>query len=169
MRIIGIDPGNNGAIALLNGGNLEGLWDMPVIQEKKRTVLQAASLISVFDEMRRLRLSESPVPPVVYLEKVGAMPGQGVTSMFNFGRSVGLLEGVCAAYGYRIVYAPPTRWKAQMGLSGRNKDASRSKAIECFPRMAELFKLKKYEGRAEAALIGLWGLRQEQRTYAASL
>lgn len=160
MKIIGIDPGNNGAIAVVEAGALMGVWDMPVIREKRRTVLKGPSLLKVFQE---IEIWSNLILPVVYLEKVGAMPNQGVTSMFNFGRSVGLLEGVCASFQLRVVEAPPTQWKAQMGLTGRNKDASRTRAIECFPEKAELFHLKKHEGRAEAALIALWGLRQEQK------
>lgn len=168
MMVLGVDPGNAGALALVQtDGVLLHIWDMPVVREKKHTFLSRPLLKKVMREIwtftNEWRVGSHHEMPVAYLEKVGARPGQGVTSMFNFGRSVGLLEGFLAAYGCRVEEAPPNVWKAQMRLTGKQKDASRYLALERFPHNPELFELKKHEGRAEAALIALWGLQQEKR------
>lgn len=87
------------------------------------------------------------------IEQVNAMPGQGVSSMFNFGLSLGIVEGVL---GWRMVpvsFVTPQRWKKQAGLIGRDKDASRTLAIRTFPEMANQLKLKKHNGRADAIFI----------------
>ena len=159
-HIIGVDPGLTGGIALVTlDEQLIQVWEMPSLYEGKRNSISGPLLRPLIHEL----VVGSPVRPIAYIEKVGAMPGQGVTSMFNFGRGVGLIEGVLTAYGCSIRSAPPNRWKAQMGLTGLNKEGSRSKVIEMFPDQAKRFEFKKDEGKAEAVLIAVWGARQERK------
>ena len=144
--IIAIDPGKSGAVAFLNdAGKFWRVIDMP----------DAPILL-----VEELRLMAQPNRRVI-LEHVGAMPGQGVTSMFNFGVSFGITQGVIAALGLPMELVRPNVWKKAMGLS-RDKEASRLKALQLFPEAAEVLKRKKDEGRAEALLLGLWFARRLQ-------
>jgi crossover junction endodeoxyribonuclease RuvC len=91
----------------------------------------------------------------VVIERVGAMPGQGVSSMFNFGRSAGIIEGVVAALRMPHTYVTPATWTKAVGRAA-GKDASRMRAMELFPSKADLFKRVKDDGRADAALIAYY-------------
>ena len=149
MIFIGIDPGLNGAIAFLDTekGHLSVL-DMPVLElirnGKAKREVSAHGLASVFT------LAENVSHAV--LERVGAMPGQGVTSVFSFGRSVGLVEGVLAARGITASIVTPQAWQKAAGVRG-GKDGSRQRAMELFPNYAGLFARKKDDGRADAACM----------------
>ncbi len=158
MIVLGIDPGNGGAFCLLDETSILEVWDMPVIKEEKATIIHAPL---VYETLSCARFNYAP--DVVYLEKVGGMPRDAPRAAFRFGLGVGIVEVICCSLGMGVVLAPPVLWKAQMGLSGRMKEASRSKAIELWPGHASHFRLKKHEGRAEAALIAAWGLKKERR------
>ncbi len=93
----------------------------------------------------------------VYIERVSAMPGQGVTSMFGFGRSMGVVEGIAAAMGLRVIYPTPQAWKRRAGLTGKPKDASRTVASLMFPEIASRLSRKKDVGVADALLIAAYG------------
>jgi len=97
-------------------------------------------------------------PEEAYIEKVFAMAGQGVTSVFSFGRSLGAIEGVIAARSIKSTLVTPQTWQKAMGVSG-GKDGARARAMEVFPWNVDLFKRVKDDGRADAALIAAWGLR----------
>ncbi len=154
--IVGIDPGASGAIAFfdMENGTLEVI-DMPVMEiergGKTKREINPNLLAAIFEER--------PAPVSVYMEKVGAMPGQGVSSMFQFGRSVGMVEGVVAALALQLHYVTPQRWQKVVGVRG-GKDGSRLRAIELFPKYAPLFARKKDDGRADAALIAWYGATQ---------
>lgn len=146
---IGIDPGLSGAIAALNveEGELY-VYDMPTLEvtrnsKNKREI--SASLL--FDILRDHKSAELAI-----LERVGAMPGQGVSSTFQFGRSVGIVEGVLASLGLPVKIVSPKVWQAGASVRG-GKDGSRQRAIELFPRCANTFARKKDDGRADAALM----------------
>ena len=152
--IIGIDPGLNGAIALYDSveGTLE-VHDMPVVEvtrngKTKREVVAAlvADLIA------------GKAVAAAYLERVGAMPGQGVTSMFSLGRSVGVVEAVLGAYEIPVTIVPPRTWQKALNLRD-GKDGSRERAMALFPKYSELFKRKKDDGRADATLIAFYGAK----------
>ena len=152
--VIGIDPGISGAVAVFDWytGNLENVIDMPTLEvdsgKTKKRHISAVSLcnyLTVFSNAH------------VVIEKVGAMPGQGVSSMFNFGRSAGIIEGVVAAMHFPSTYVTPAAWTKAVGRAA-GKDASRMRAMELFPTRAELFKRAKDDGRADAALIAYWYL-----------
>jgi crossover junction endodeoxyribonuclease RuvC len=152
--VIGIDPGISGAISVFNWytHTLENVIDMPTLEvdsgKTKKRHISAVSLcnyLTIFSNAH------------IVIEKVGAMPGQGVTSMFNFGRSAGIIEGVVAALRMPHTYVTPAAWTKAVGRAA-GKDASRMRAMELFPSKADLFKRAKDDGRADAALIAYWYL-----------
>jgi crossover junction endodeoxyribonuclease RuvC len=150
--IIGIDPGISGAIAIFEDGKLYSVIDMPTLKiasgKTMKSHISAIELVDILDGW-------SPNLAHVVIEKVGAMPGQGVSSMFNFGRSAGIIEGVVAAMHFPSTYVTPAVWTKAVGRAA-GKDASRMRAMELFPTRAELFKRAKDDGRADAALIAYW-------------
>jgi crossover junction endodeoxyribonuclease RuvC len=152
-KIIGIDVGLNGAIAMMRGETLTGIVDMPTVSltrnGKAKRQISIPELIAILDEFK---------PEEAYCERVFAMSGQGVTSVFSFGRSLGAIEGVLAARLIKTTLVTPQTWQKSMGVSG-GKDGARARAMELFPWNVDYFKLKKHDGRADAALIACWGLR----------
>ena len=154
MIVAGVDPGLSGGIAFLNSRNyILDTFDMPLLEMtkdgKKKRAVDCAFLGSYFSEFK---------PDKCFVEQVGAMPGQGVTSMFNFGKAVGSIDGICGAFLIPIHYVTPQQWKKHFGLVAA-KDASRARAVQVFPANHADFKLKKNDGKAEAALICEWGHR----------
>ena len=154
MISIGIDPGLTGAIAIYSDGEIE-LHDMPV-SAKTAGKGQQLNLAALHDLLRG-------IDGEVWMEQVGPMPGQGVTSMFGFGRSVGQIEGVIAALGLPVQYVTPQKWKRPLGLIGRDKDAARTLAIQRFPAVASMLARKKDCGRADALLIAYHGWAQSSK------
>jgi len=148
--VIGIDPGISGAIAVFEDGVLLRVVDMPTLGiDSGKTTKRHISAVTL-----AMYLEICPDAHVV-IERVGAMPGQGVTSMFNFGRSAGIIEGVVAALRMPSTYVTPAAWTKAVGRAA-GKDASRMRAMELFPSKADLFKRAKDDGRADAALIAYW-------------
>jgi crossover junction endodeoxyribonuclease RuvC len=157
--ILGIDCGLTGALALVDGDECRGVWDMPTVEKThgKGQQISASLLSDIVDEC--IKDAGGDLRAVV--ERVAAMPGQGVSSMFAFGRSVGVVEGVCGALGLSVRYVTPQSWKRSMGLLKAEKDASRTLAIELFPEARHELARKKDVGRADALLIGLYGQQTE--------
>jgi len=150
MIIIGIDPGVSGAICILNNGIIVNIHEMPTMIDGKKNKKQVngAEVVNIFlDEIK----NEKDVK--VIIEHVNAMPGQGVTSMFNFGQSFGVLKGICSALRLPINFVRPAKWKKHYNLIGTNKDASRTKAIELFPNISSEMSRKKDSNKADAVLI----------------
>jgi crossover junction endodeoxyribonuclease RuvC len=169
---IGIDPGKSGAIALYENG----VWrveDCPLVETSTKTRKNKETgkiTKTTKKESSPLLMAEifgecpEDVRVVVTIEKVSAMPGQGVTSMFSFGRNFGQWEGVVAALGCVVNYVTPQRWKkAMLADMPKGKEASRMRALQLFPYLANDLKLKKHDGRAEALLIGEYGRRAESK------
>lgn len=151
--IVGIDPGAKGAIAVLSyDGTLHAAHDMPVIAVNGKARLNAAELARLLGEC---------TPHVVMVERVGAMPGQGVSSMFAFGYGAGVIEGVCAGLSLPMEFVTPAVWKRRLGLSSY-KGASRMLACRLWPAMSHLFARVKDEGRCEAALLAYYQRTQWQ-------
>lgn len=136
---------------MLDGGTLVSVYDMPIKAVKVNGKMKKRIDSRALHEL----LIEHAVDHV-FLEQVSAMPGQGVSSMFAFGRATGIAEGVAATKSENMTEVRPQTWKTHFGLTG-SKDGSRELAMERWPRMAAYFQRKKDDGRAEAALIGLWG------------
>jgi crossover junction endodeoxyribonuclease RuvC len=153
--VIGIDPGINGAIAIFEDGQLDTILDMPTLKiasgKTMKSHISAIGLVRILETWTLVSDGQAHI----VIEKVGAMPGQGVTSMFNFGRSAGIIEGVVAALQRPYTYVTPATWTKAVGRAA-GKDASRMRAMELFPSKAELFKRAKDDGRADAALIAYW-------------
>ena len=150
MKIIGIDPGLSGGIAVLENNKVLNIFDMPVMSEGKKNKRQLNSALLV-NLIKRNLDNSSEVAVVV--EQVNAMPGQGVTSMFNFGQSFGVIKGICAALSLPIYFIRPSKWKKHFNLINTNKDASRTKAIELYPKNSNELSRKKDSNRADSILI----------------
>ena len=150
MRIIGIDPGLSGAIAILDEKKVVGIFDMPVMSEgkKNKRQLNSAQLVSIMIEHKN-----SNDEMAVVVEQVNAMPGQGVTSMFNFGQSFGAIKGVCAALNLPIFFVRPSKWKKHFELINSSKDSSRTKVIEMYPSLSSQLAKKKDVNKSDAILI----------------
>ena len=150
MKIIGIDPGLSGAIVILENNKVLKLFEMPVMAEgkKNKRQLNSARLVNIFREN-----SSNNEEVAVVVEQVNAMPGQGVTSMFNFGQSFGAIKGVCAALNLPIFFVRPSKWKKHFELINSSKDSSRTKAIEMYPSLADQLAKKKDVNKSDAILI----------------
>ena len=150
MKIIGIDPGLSGAIAVLEDIKVLSLFEMPVMAEgkKNKRQLNSAQLVNIIKENTN---DEEEIAVIV--EQVNAMPGQGVTSMFNFGQTFGAIKGVCAALGSPIFFVRPSKWKKHFELINSSKDASRTKVIEMYPSFSKQLAKKKDVNKSDAILI----------------
>ena len=150
MKIIGIDPGLSGAVAILKNNKVLNIFDIPVMAEgkKNKRQLNSALLVSLLKENI---INNEEVAVVV--EQVNAMPGQGVTSMFNFGQTFGAIKGICAALNLPIFFVRPSKWKKYFELINSSKDSSRTKAIEMYPKLSNLLAKKKDVNKSDAILI----------------
>ena len=157
-KILGVDPGLGGALAFLDAGGVLEIFDMPVHRLKRGG--KAKREIDRY-ELARIVDAHGPVAHA-FVEQVGAMPGQGVTSMFQFGRSLGIVEGVLSAGFIPTDYVAPRKWRSGLGVRA-GKDGSRARASALMPGHAGLWTRVKDDGRAEAALIALYGQRQRAR------
>lgn len=173
--VLGIDPGKHGALALLDSyGEILWVEDMPLVGNQ----VDARELADlVFDAVSGT--GEGNGECIAVIEDVHSSPQMGVVGAFSFGKSLGIVLGVCAAEAVRIEMVSPHRWKAAMRLNvptakgtkntfGRTgtaaKELARARAIDRWPRSRERFKNKKDADRAEAALIGLWWIEDNART-----
>ena len=150
MRIIGIDPGLSGGIAILDDLKIFDIYDMPIMSEgkKNKNQLNSAQLVNI---IRKNLIPNGDTFLIV--EQVSAMPGQGVTSMFNFGQTFGSIKGICAALNLPIFFVRPTKWKKHFDLINSSKDASRTKVIEMYPSISPRLSKKKDVNKADAILI----------------
>jgi|TARA_B100001964_G_scaffold184057_1_gene203863 crossover junction endodeoxyribonuclease RuvC len=152
MLIIGIDPGISGAICFFEDGQVKEIIDMPVMAEGKKNKRQINGP-QTYNEIS-IRINKFQKKDIiVVIEQVSAMPGQGVTSMFNFGQSFGVLKGICSAMQLSMFFIRPAKWKKYFGLIKTEKDASRTKVIEIFPYISSELSRKKDSNKADAVLI----------------
>jgi crossover junction endodeoxyribonuclease RuvC len=152
MFIIGIDPGISGSICFFQDGKIIDVVEMPTMTEGKKNKKQVNGS-QIFNEIsdRIKKLDKKDIK--VIIEQVSAMPGQGVTSMFNFGQSFGILKGICSAMQLPMYFVRPAKWKKYFNLINSEKDASRTKAIEIFPYFSSHLSKKKDSNKADAILI----------------
>ncbi len=150
MIIFGIDPGVSGAICVLKERMILEVYEMPTMIDGKKNKRQVngAEVTNIF-----LKDLNNEYKAKVVVEHVTAMPGQGVTSMFNFGQSFGVLKGICAALKLPIYFVRPVKWKKHFNLIKTNKDASRTKVIEIFPYISSKISRKKDSNKADSILI----------------
>ena len=152
MIIIGIDPGISGSICFLNDGKILDVIEMPTMTDGKKNKKQVNGS-QIFNEISK-RINNIDVKEVrVVIEQVSAMPGQGVTSMFNFGQTFGILKGICSAMQLSMYFVRPAKWKKYFNLINSEKDASRTRAIEVFPYFSSQLSRKKDSNKADAILL----------------
>ena len=152
MYIIGIDPGISGAISFFEDGKILDVIDMPSMAEGKKNKRQVNGA-QIYNEIKKRIKIVKKGEVYVVIEQVSAMPGQGVTSMFNFGQSFGVIKGICAAMQLPIYLVRPAKWKKYFNLLKTEKEASRTKAIEIFPQISHMLSKKKDVNKADAILI----------------
>ena len=151
MLIIGIDPGISGSICFFEDGKILEVIEMPVMTEGKKNKKQVNGAQIYNEFSKRINRKENEIRVVI--EQVSAMPGQGVTSMFNFGQSFGILKGICSAMQLPMFFVRPAKWKQYFNLINSQKDASRTRAIEIFPYFSPQLSKKKDSNKADAILI----------------
>ncbi len=152
MLIIGIDPGISGSICFLDNGKILDVIEMPIMADGKKNKKQVNGS-QVYNEISK-RIKQFEINQIrVVIEHVSAMPGQGVTSMFNFGQSFGILKGICTAMQLPMYFVRPAKWKKYFNLLNSEKDASRTRAIEIFPYFSSQLSRKKDSNKADAILI----------------
>ena len=150
MRIFGIDPGLSGAIAILDEKKIVDVVDIPTMSDGKKNKKQLNSAqLSQYISSNIIDINKT----VVVVEQVNAMPGQGVTSMFNFGQTFGAIKGICAALDLPIFFVRPSKWKKYFELINSSKDSSRTKAIEMYPKLSNQLSKKKDVNKSDAILI----------------
>ena len=152
MIIIGIDPGITGAISVLENKKVIEVYDTPTMIDGKKNKRQVngAQVTNIIKESLN---KDKDKEVVVVVEHVNAMPGQGVTSMFNFGQSFGVIKGICSALSLPIYFVRPAKWKKHFNLIKTNKDASRTKVIQIYPGVSSKLSRKKDSNKADAILI----------------
>ena len=152
MLIIGIDPGISGSICFFEDGKIIDVIEMPTMTDGKKNKRQVNGA-QIYNEILKIINKIEKQNVRVVIEQVSAMPGQGVTSMFNFGQSFGILKGICSAMQLPMYFVRPAKWKKYFGLINSEKDASRTKAIEMFPYFSSQLSKKKDSNKADAILI----------------
>ena len=154
MIIFGIDPGQTGAIAVLHNGHIEQVFDMPTMARLhgKGQQVDAYTLTS-----KLLSAASGHNQRRAVIEAVSAMPGQGVSSMFRFGESLGIVLGVLGALQIPVRWISPAKWKRAAGLTGKDKDAARTLALQLHPEVGDMLGRKKDTGRADAICIAHFG------------
>ena len=152
MFIIGIDPWITGAICFFEDGQVKDIIEMPNMADGKKNKRQINGP-QIYNEISNRTEGLSKKNVAVVIEQVSAMPGQGVTSMFNFGQSFGVLKGICSAMQLPMYLVRPAKWKKYFNLIKTEKDASRTKVIEIFPYISSKLSKKKDSNKADAILI----------------
>ena len=152
MLIIAIDPGISGSLCFFEEGKIIDIIEMPNMASGKKNKRQVNGA-QIYNEIS-LRIKNFNKEDIrVVIEQVSAMPGQGVTSMFNFGQSFGVLKGICSAMQLPMYFVRPAKWKKYFNLINSEKDASRTKAIQIFPYISSELSKKKDANKADAILL----------------
>ena len=152
MLIIGIHPGISGSICFFEDGKILDVIEMPTMTDGKKNKRQVNGS-QIYNEILKKTVGFKKENIRVVIEQVSAMPGQGVTSMFNFGQSFGMLKGICSAMQLPMYFVRPAKWKKHYNLINSQKDASRTRAIEIFPYFSSQLSKKKDSNKADAILI----------------
>lgn len=147
---LGIDPGCTGCLAIIDDGKYIDHLLMPTMKVGTKSRVNAAAIVAFINQY---------AVEHAYLEQVGAMPGQGVSSMFTFGHAAGVVEGVIQALAIPYTLVTPQAWKKRAGLIGQDKDAARTRAIQLFPNCRTLDLKGKGQALADAMLIAIHGER----------
>jgi crossover junction endodeoxyribonuclease RuvC len=157
MIVLGVDPGIRGGLAVVNGdstvGTLIDAIDIPTIGTGARERVDVAAI--------RDWILRHP-PAFALIERAQAMPRQGASSGFKYGRATGALETAIVLSSIPVEIVEPSIWKRHWRLPGKDKELARQRALELFPAAHAFFARKKDHGRAEAALLALFGLRNSR-------
>lgn len=157
MKVLGVDPGIHGGLAIVqlleNSSRLIAAIDVPVIGTGAKERVDAIAL-------QEWLLACGP--DHAFVERAQAMPRQGASSGFKYGRSVGSIEAVIIVCGIPLELVEPSMWKRTLRLKGKDKESDRQRALELFPHAHDLLKRRKDHQRADAALIAYVGLRSLQ-------
>jgi len=164
--VLGIDPGQTGAVAALADGAIACFIDMPTMPRKAGGHEVSGAQLAA--KLRGVLQAHSGAYVLAVLEQVHAMPKQGGTSGFRFGQSDGIVRGVLGALGIGWIEVPPQMWKRHLRLTGCDKDAARTLAIQRFPEHADKLARKKDVGRSDALLMAVWAEATEQVARAAA-
>ena len=164
MLIIGIDPGISGSICFFQDGVIKDVLEMPTMIDGKKNKKQVNGS-QIFNEILEKTKNIDKKNIKVVIEHVTAMPGQGVTSMFNFGQSFGILKGICSAMQLSVYFVRPAKWKKYFNLINSEKDASRTRAIEIFPYYSPNLSRKKDSNKADAILIASYFFETYKEEY----
>jgi crossover junction endodeoxyribonuclease RuvC len=154
MIICGIDPGLNGAVAILDdSGGVSSALDLPVhivgtARGKRRAELDIHKIAAL---LRGMLIDH------VFIEQVSAMPKQGVTGVFRFGYSAGVLEGIVVTLGLPLTFVRPQAWQRHHGIRG-GADEARRRCLQLYPSIGEQLRRVKDCHRADAILIAAYGL-----------
>ena len=151
MIKIGIDPGLSGAIVIMENNTPVAWYRLPTMKTGWANRVNAPALAAI------IRPSIYGEEIKAYVELVGSMPGQGVASMFSFGHSAGVIQGVLGAFEIPVVMVTPSQWKKRASLTGKDKDASRTLAIQTWPEWRLLDQKGAGQAYADAAFIALYG------------
>lgn len=152
--IIGIDPGLSGCVVVIDGDDWRylGHLHMPTMKVGSGNRVNGAALKAFL-----ARSYDEAEKRMVHIERVGSMPGQGVKSMFTFGHSAGVVEGIVQGLGLPYTLIEPQAWKKRAGLIGTDKDAARARAIQLYPDIRDLDSKSKGQALADAILIARFG------------
>ena len=152
MLIIGIDPGISGSMCFFEDGKILDVVEMPTMTEGKKNKKQVNGSQIYNEIIKRIKQKDKKDIRVI-IEQVSAMPGQGVTSMFNFGQTFGAIKGISATLKLPIFFARPSKWKKHFELINSSKDSSRTKAIQMYPKLSNQLAKKKDVNKSDAILI----------------
>jgi len=155
--IVGIDPGLSGAVAVFCDGHFSEVVDLPTMQSGGKQSF-VKNVVNAGELARMLGDRTRGADVVVYVETVSAMPKQGVASMFSMGHTLGSITSVLAALGLPYLMVRPQEWKKAAGLLKTEKDQARTYAIRRFPAAEKYLARKKDHNRADAILIGHYGV-----------
>lgn len=153
-RVIGVDCGASGAFALFVDGKFEQVVDMPIVEVlrggKNKRQVSAQGVASILHQL---------APTHAFVERTGAMPNQGTSSMYAFGRAAGIVEGALATLSIPVTYINPAVWMKATGC-GKGKDAIRHRCMELHPEHQHLFSRVKDSGRADATMMAYYGVNK---------
>ncbi len=155
--IVGMDPGIHGAVAIFRDQKLWLVEDMPTIKRRHTMTGKEFTVVNAPALGNYLR-SHIDDDAHIYFERVRAHAMAGKPQSFSFGHSAGIIEGVAAGLLIPYSFVMPQHWQAYWKLIGKGKDDARELALELFPHHGLSFRLKKHDGRADAALVGAWAI-----------
>jgi hypothetical protein len=156
-RYLGVDCGLSGALAVV-----ETINGVPVLIDAIDMPSTGSGAKARVDIIAAAQWIAKHAPSMAYVERAQAFPGQGASSGFSYGRAVGAIEATIALCQIPMILVEASGWKRQLHLPGKDKEAARQRALQLFPSQHALLALKRWHGRAEAALLVVASLKDPQ-------